>query len=483
MRLIRALLPWVLPPLFIIVVGFTAWLTRDYWQPWLPEWDWAASNQHDVHAHHDHADQHDRDEHDHTDGMDEHGHPSDPDELELSERARANLKLKMGVVEAGSYWQKLPIPGEVIEIAGHSDRELNANVTGVILNVFARPGQAIRPGEAMFKLRITDEELIETQSALIQTIQQIKVNQAEMDRIKPLVPDTIPESNLLKLRYEQEKLAVRRDLHEQDLHSHGLDDAQLWQVKSGNAILKELTIRAPALPHPIGKIAAVPSSAFPEEPKVVYTVSSVSVHPGSLVKAGDPLVRFADHGRLLVCGHAFEQETEVIERALREEWPVSVQFVVRQEQPLIRDGLRILRTRNKVAAKSRTVDFFLPLENEVVAQRSGLHGGDYLSWRFKPGQQARLLVPARKWEGVIVLPARAVTNEGPEAFVFAEHEDHLERRSVQVLYRDGREVVIANDGALIPGQRVALNNAYQLNLALQQQHGGGLADPHAGHMH
>lgn len=89
----------------------------------------------------------------------------------------------------------------------------------------------------------------------------------------------------------------------------------------------------------------------------------------------------------------------------------------------------------------------------------------------------------KQWDGVIVLPARAVTEEGPDAFAFAVNGKKLERRQVHVVYQDGRNVVVANDGALFPGEPVALNNAYQLNLALKKQQGGGGADPHAGHMH
>jgi cobalt-zinc-cadmium efflux system membrane fusion protein len=43
-------------------------------------------------------------------------------------------------------------------------------------------------------------------------------------------------------------------------------------------------------------------------------------------------------------------------------------------------------------------------------------------------------------------------------------------------------VVIANDGTLFPGDRVAMSAAQQLHLALKNKAGGGI-DPHAGHNH
>jgi hypothetical protein len=43
-------------------------------------------------------------------------------------------------------------------------------------------------------------------------------------------------------------------------------------------------------------------------------------------------------------------------------------------------------------------------------------------------------------------------------------------------------VVIANDGGLFPGDRIALSAAQQLQVAIKNKAGGGI-DPHAGHNH
>ena len=43
--------------------------------------------------------------------------------------------------------------------------------------------------------------------------------------------------------------------------------------------------------------------------------------------------------------------------------------------------------------------------------------------------------------------------------------------------------VVSNDGAVFPGDTIALRGAYALSLALQAGSGGGRADPHAGHHH
>ena len=470
MKKLLAVASWALPPLVLIAVGVAGYATRDRWESWLPDANIGEAQEHpvDAHAGHDHGDA--------------------GDAIVLSDRARRNLGLEVGTIEVGTYWQKLPIPGEVVEIPGRSDLALTSRVAGVVDEVYVLPGQAVRPGRPLFKIQITGDEVITAQSAMVNAIQQTKVNQAEIDRITPLVPNVVPEATLLKIQYDQQKLAVQRDLHEQELRAHGLSDEQIRRVAAGNAILKELTVTAPVpvastagqIPDPVVSLA--PSSPAADQPDTVYSVASVEAYRGRLVQSGDHLGTLADHADLLVRGHAFEKEGDSVERALVQNWPITVEFVG-GDRPTVRDGLSVLYTENVVAAGSRTVEFFLALRNEVVGRREGPAGGEYLSWRFKPGQQARLFVPVKQWDGVIVLPARAVTEEGPDAFAFAVNGKKLERRQVHVVYQDGRNVVVANDRALFPGEPVALNNAYQLNLALKKQQGGGGADPHAGHMH
>jgi hypothetical protein len=83
------------------------------------------------------------------------------------------------------------------------------------------------------------------------------------------------------------------------------------------------------------------------------------------------------------------------------------------------------------------------------------------------------------------LPLESLTHD--EAYDLAdEHagEAHresieLERVPVAVLHRSNAAVVLQGDGALREGDVVALNRAYELNLALKRQAGeGGHAHDH-----
>jgi hypothetical protein len=93
-----------------------------------------------------------------------------------------------------------------------------------------------------------------------------------------------------------------------------------------------------------------------------------------------------------------------------------------------------------------------------------------------------LRVPMERWEDCIVLPFEAVVEEGVETFVFQQNGDHFDRKPVTVEYRDQQSIVIANDGALSPGDIIVGRGAYQMHLALKNK-AGGKVDPHAGHSH
>jgi hypothetical protein len=93
-----------------------------------------------------------------------------------------------------------------------------------------------------------------------------------------------------------------------------------------------------------------------------------------------------------------------------------------------------------------------------------------------------LQVPVESWSDQIVLPIDAVVREGVDSFVFQQNGDHFDRIAVHEKYRDQTSVVIENDGAIYPGDVVALRGAHQMQMALKNKAGGGI-DPHAGHSH
>jgi hypothetical protein len=118
----------------------------------------------------------------------------------------------------------------------------------------------------------------------------------------------------------------------------------------------------------------------------------------------------------------------------------------------------------------------------VITRDSTVDGERFVVWRFKPGQRMQVLLPVERWEKRIVLPIDAIAQDGVETYVFRENGKTFVRQPVHVEFRDQHSAVIESDGALYPGDRVAMSGANQLLLALKNKSGGGV-DPHAGHNH
>ncbi|MFO0945078.1 MAG: efflux RND transporter periplasmic adaptor subunit [Planctomycetota bacterium] len=251
-------------------------------------------------------------------------------------------------------------------------------------------------------------------------------------------------------------------------------------------MLRQFTVRVPEPPRGSDQqgesVASASKGLEGDSEDVVYTVEKIDVFPGKLVQPGDELCDLAFHTVLNIEGQAFEREADLISQATTHQWPIQAVFESSTEAPFVREGLKILYVDNVVDKENRTFRFHIPLLNEVVRDNKSPSGAVYRSWKFKPGQKVRLLVPVEEWKDRMVLPVDALVKEGPDAYVFRANGAKLERVGVHVEYQDSKSVVLADDGSLFPGDEIAANRAYQINLALKQAAGTGI-DPHAGHNH
>jgi multidrug efflux pump subunit AcrA (membrane-fusion protein) len=242
-----------------------------------------------------------------------------------------------------------------------------------------------------------------------------------------------------------------------------LSDRKLFQIQ---------TVNAPAHDHD--------SDACREDH--LFHVQELPVKLGQHVEAGQVLCVLADHCELYIEGRAFEDDAARLREAARKGWNVSAFLLVGERATEVIDGLKVLYLADHVDAQSRAFRFYISLPNQVALDQTDPNGNRFLDWRFKPGQRMELRVPVEEWEERIVLPVEAVVDEGAETYVYQQNGDHFDRIAVHVEYRDQRSAVIANDGAVFPGDVVAARGAYQMHLALKNKAGGGV-DPHAGHNH
>lgn len=464
------------------IAGGATIATRDVWWPRMGGSAGGKVVAEDSHAGHDH-------------GSGGHAEGSS-DSVLLSEQARENLGLKLAAVDLSDYTRHVSIPGVVVEQPGHSERRITTSVAGIVVKMHAFPGQVVTPGDRLADLQPAGDVLTDAQADLLKTTQELELLVAEIKRIEPLVANgSIPARTKIEKEYEQKRLESQKRVQIQELLVRGLSPYQITEIVEHQTLLREFTIYVPGAPpkgmtidehdHP----SAVPQEFWPKtetttssgEP-VVYSVEKIDVFPGKLVQPGEEICDLALHTELYIEGHAFEKDSPLIARAVKEQLPLSAIFEGDADGAETRTGLQIRFVENSVEAATRTLRFFVPIKNEVLSNTTAANGVVYRTWRFKPGQKVKLLLPAETFKEQLVVPAEAVVNDGADAYVFRSNGKMMERVPVVIEHRDARAAVLRNDGSLFPGDEIAMNQAYQIYLALRKQQSSGV-DLHAGHNH
>jgi membrane fusion protein, heavy metal efflux system len=413
----------------------------------------------------------DEDEHDHAhEAKKIYDHPHDEaGAIKLSDQAKGNIGLRVAKVELSTFERTITVPGIVVERPGWSVMEVTAPMTGVVTQIYTIQGQAVQPGEPLFDVRLTHEDLLQAQTEFLRTIEELDVIGREVARLEKVSADgVIAGKTLLERKYEQQKQEAALRTQKQALLLHGLSQEQVDNIVSQRTLLQSLTIRAP--------VREAGAEAHPLQ------VQQLKVSQGKYVNAGDTLCTLVDYGELYIEGQAFEQDIQVINKAAGSGCGVSAILGSRsssEEEAF--PGLCILYLDDKVDSESRAFHFYVALPNRIVREDKA-EGKRFVYWQFKPGERTQVRIPVEQWAGRIVLPVEAVAQDGAEAYVFEANDDHFDRRPVHVEYRDQERVVIANDGTLKLGNTVALTGAHQMQLALKNKAGGGV-DPHAGHNH
>ena len=409
------------------------------------------------------------------------GEPETPTgKVIVGEQAQQNLGLTAKPLKAQTYWKSIQVPGMVVDRPGLSDRNVVAPATGVVAQVNHLPGDTVRTGDVLFTLKLLSESLHLTQTDLFKTTQDITVAQERANRVRKL-SSIGTESELAALEAEAHvrRLTILTKAYRQELLNRSLSLAQVDAVANGQFV-KELTVVAPAQPASHTPLIPQPG-AKSGSPGPTFEVQELKVELGQQVQAGQTLCLLANHQSLSIEGRAFRDETTLLERSVKAGWPVEVDF---QEEGAadwgeVNQTFRIRHMANTIDPVNRTFAFQMPLENQsrVIEDEARTQ----TLWRFRPGQKVRLMVRVEKLDGVFVLPADAVTREGPEAFVFTQNVNTFARKPVRILLQDRKQVVLANDGSLSPGTYVVQGGAAQLNRLVKA--GGSSGAPKGYHIH
>ncbi len=401
------------------------------------------------------------------------GSPAATTSLQLSEQAQKNVGLRLATVQLQDFARTINVPAMIRERVGQTEIKVSAPLTGIVTRIYVIQGEAVLPGQPLFDLRLTYEDLVDTQSGFLETLEQLDVIKREVARLEEVTSSgAIAGKMLLARQYEQQQAEARLRAQQQAMILHGLSEEQVEQIKATRKLVHQMTV-----------FASQPVDAPNHGPEEhLLQVSSITIAPGQHVQAGDELGVLTDHCMLYVEGRAFEEDSGKLNEAANLGVPVTAVVEANGLEPQTVSNLKILYVENGVDEQSRALRFYVRLPNELVRNEQTDDGHRFIGWRFKPGQRVQLYVAVERWEDRIVLPVDAAVKEGVDWFVFQQNGNTFERKSVHVEYRDQRWAVIENDGSLFPGDVVATSGAYQMHLAMKNKAGGGV-DPHAGHNH
>lgn len=386
----------------------------------------------------------------------------------LTDQAIANLGLNAKAVQPRTYWKTIQVPGMVVDRPGHSDRGVVAPAIGVVARINYFPGDTVRSGDMLFTLKLLSESLHLTQTDLFKATQDITLAQVQRKRLAAS-GGAIPEARLIEVDNQITRLHVAVKAYRQELLNRGFGPDLIDGIAEGKFV-SEISIAVPPRPteaKPLTTALVKQTAAGPAAP--TFEVQELKVDLGQQVQAGQTLCVLSNHQSLAIEGRAFRDETPLLERSVKEGWPVEVDFQedVAAGWPALDQTFRIRHLANNIDPVNRTFAFRMSLENQsrVVEE----DGRTQMLWRFRPGQKVRVLVRVGKLDNVFVLPAEALARDGPEAFVFTQNVNTFERKSVRVLHQDRQHVVLANDGSLVPGSFVVQNAAAQLNRMAKSQ--------------
>lgn len=451
----------------------------------------------------------------------EHASHADPGQsLILSRPAQLNLGLTedyLRPVTLEPYFQSLTVPAVVTARPGRTQLHVSTPMTGIITHVHAVTGETVMPGDLLFEIRITHEDLVDVQTRFLETLEEYDVEQAEIDWLEG-VASTFEGSLLRDRIYKRDLLHARQLALREALKLHGLSDRQVDWIAEERSLLDTLQIVAPSVDthpqdeelrlsqltvvpvslHDDGTVAAIDHHAD-EHAKAPLLIESLNVHKGESVMAGGELCMLADYRELFVEGQAFEYDNDAVLAAVESGWSFAAVFDDRLGRSETKD-LNLAYVSNIIDPETRILPFFLELDNEIVVDTGDGHDhaddeslptlGEeheheqrFVTWRYRPGQRLRVRVPLVELQNQIVLPMEAVAQEGGDYFVFRQNgRERFDRVAVHVLYRDNQNVVIAQDGAIAPGDVIARRSAHEMQMAIKNKSGGAI-DPHAGHSH
>ena len=412
-------------------------------------------------------------------------------EIALSPTAAKNIGLDdsaITTVEVVDFYKSLSFPAEVVERPGFSTITVPSPVSGVVTKIYHETGVAVEPGEPLFDILLNQQELVKAQTEFLALLRKRAINVAELDRLSGLDPQIVPRQRR-ELEYEKLQIDSEIEIQKNVLLLQGLNESDITDsLEKNGTMIRHMTVYAP----PFLREDTVASMAHAHDDEDhIFTIDELYVTPGKNVAVGDSLCRLFDYCKLAIKGKIFAINEQFLVRALTSKSRVTATFEGDGSREIV-EGLFLRSIDNKIDIASGTLFCYVDLQNHftVYAVDDESHPRRYTKWHFKPGQRCELNIEYEPLLDCIVLPVDAVARDLREMCVFEwvgnEDESKIWRKTpVHVIHQTKDAVVIANDGSVFPGARVAVRGAGFILAALDAANtstsGGGIQ--HGDHVH
>jgi multidrug efflux pump subunit AcrA (membrane-fusion protein) len=204
-----------------------------------------------------------------------------------------------------------------------------------------------------------------------------------------------------------------------------------------------------------------------------WDVSSLHVRPGDRVLAGQALFTLRDGRALRLRLEPVGAEVARVEQAIAAALPCRALPLIEGTGPVL-DAVAVDYLSHE--AETGRVHGFARIDNRPLdAGLAETAGRRHRSWAIRPGLRYRVLLPTSAGEEVFELPRSAVTEDGPDRIVFVPTDDgDFEEVPVAVLFEDELRIVLAPaaNPRLTAGQRIVLEGAFELGLAMHADEAG-----------
>ena len=220
---------WTIALVVFVGLAAAAWAASSRWLP-------AKAASKSEHAQ--------EDGHDHAAGDHDHAHAAgEESSIKLSPNALKNIGFTPAKIELTDFERMLTLPAMIVEQPGRTQIHVTSPLTGVVTDVLIVPGEAIEPGLAMFRIRLTHEDVVTAQRDYLLNIESLDVVNREIARLEALGEGVIAGKRVLEQQYEKQKLDAAILASEQALLLHGLSEEQVADIRKTRKLLNSLTVR------------------------------------------------------------------------------------------------------------------------------------------------------------------------------------------------------------------------------------------------